>query len=95
MNDSLHIFLSGVTGVALGILYFGGLWLTVREGLRSSRPALWFLLSLLIRTALLLAAFQVISHGDWRNYLACVAGFSLGRLILGLLVRRTKGAPCT
>ncbi len=48
-----------VTGGGLGLLYFGGLWLTVRHAVQGPKSAAWFALSSLTRLgaiALVLAA---------------------------------------
>ena len=57
MNESLTLFCAGLAGGLLGTVFFGGLWWTVRRGLSSGQPALWFLGSLLVRTSIVLAAF--------------------------------------
>ena len=46
----------------LGAIFFGGLWWTVRKGVASRRPALWFLGSLLLRTSIALAGFYVVAR---------------------------------
>lgn len=51
MNDVPPLALAWVAGMALGAMFYGGLWWTVRKGIRSQRPALWFLVSLLVRVA--------------------------------------------
>ena len=38
----LTLVLAWVAGVVLGAIFFGGLWWTVRKGVSSKRPALWF-----------------------------------------------------
>ena len=57
MNEPLMLVLAVVAGVLLGAIFFGGLWWTVRKGVSSTRPALWFLGSLLLRTGIVLAGF--------------------------------------
>ena len=57
-------------GVLLGAVFFGGLWWTVRKGLSSEQPALWFLGSLLLRTSITLAGFYFVSGGHWERLLA-------------------------
>ena len=69
-------------GVALGALFFGGLWWTVRRGLSSRQPAALFLGSLLLRTLLVVAGFFFVSGGDWRNLVASLAGFLLARTVM-------------
>lgn len=95
MNEPTLLGLTGAAGAVLGLLFFGGLWLTVRMGLRSRRPALWFLGSTLIRTGLLLVAFYLLSRGDWRSLLACVAGFFAARLASTAFMHLRKEGPCT
>ena len=69
-------------GVALGGLYFLGLWYTVRRHTRLGRSTPWLLLSLAGRAALLLGGFYFVMAGSWQRLLACVAGFVVVRVIL-------------
>jgi len=39
-----------LTGVLLGVMFFGGLWWTVQHGVSSERVALWFVGSMVLRT---------------------------------------------
>jgi F1F0 ATPase subunit 2 len=82
------VALAGVAGVLCGLLFFGGLWWTVRRGLASPVPAVWFLLSALARIGALLLCFQLIARGSLVNLLACVAGFVLARMAITHLVRQ-------
>ena len=87
MSEALLLILAAAAGIALGFLFFGGLWWTVREGLTSRRPALLFLGSLLLRTGVILAGFYVVARGHWERLLACLLGFVAARLIVTRLVR--------
>lgn len=71
-----------LTGLVLGVFFYGGLWWTVQKGLFSPNAALWFIASLLIRTLVTVAGFYFISVGDWQKLLACLAGFLLMRFIV-------------
>jgi F1F0 ATPase subunit 2 len=82
MNSTLVLVLALLGGVLLGVLFFGGLWWTVRRGLHSPTPALWFSASSLIRTAVALLGLYVISHGERRRLLACLIGFFLARVVV-------------
>lgn len=88
MNEILALTLAGVTGVVLGAIFFGGLWLTVNRGLQSNRAALWFLVSLLLRTSIVLCGFYWVGQGyligstHWQRLVACLVGFILARLVL-------------
>jgi len=71
-----------MAGLALGGCFFGGLWWTVKRGLTSRAPALWFAGSMLLRTALVLAGFFFIGLHNWGRLVACLAGFVLARLVM-------------
>ncbi len=86
--------LMGAGGAALGLVFFGGLWLTLRRGLGSPHAALWFLGSLLVRTAVVLGGFLLVARGDWRNLVACLIGFIVARLTLTHFLRLKKGNAC-
>ena len=88
MNDPLILLFSGAAGLALGVVFFGGLWWTVRRGVASRRPALWFFGSLLLRTGIVLGGFYLACGNDWRRWLAALLGFSIARLAVTLFTRR-------
>jgi F1F0 ATPase subunit 2 len=79
MSEVAILTIASLAGVALGAIFFGGLWWTVRAGLGSKVPAVWFLTSLGVRTATTLAGFYLVSRGDWRNCVACLLGFLAAR----------------
>jgi F1F0 ATPase subunit 2 len=82
MNEFLTLSLALVAGLLLGGIFFGGLWWTVRKGVLSKQPALWFLGSLLLRTVIILAGFYSVSGGHWERLLACLLGFVMARFIV-------------
>ena len=90
MNDILSLVLALVTGVLLGGIFFGGLWWTVRKGVSSKRPALWFFGSLLIRMSITLAGFYFVTGGHWERLLLCLLGFVITRFIVTRLTRSAK-----
>jgi F1F0 ATPase subunit 2 len=92
MSDAPSLVLALLAGAMLGTLFFGGLWWTVRRGLSSSRPALLFLGSLLLRTSVAVAGFVLVSRGDLRRLLACLLGFFLARILVTRLARAPAGA---
>ncbi|MFZ0933084.1 MAG: ATP synthase subunit I [Bryobacteraceae bacterium] len=106
MNETLTLVLAGGAGVILGAFFFGGLWWTIRKGVVSRQPALWFLGSLLLRMSVALAGFYFVSGGHWESLVLCLVGFVMARLLLARLVmtwsnRREPnppdpgGRPCT
>jgi F1F0 ATPase subunit 2 len=82
MNDFVFRVLVFMTGLALGILFFGGLWLTVNKALLSKKPALWFLGSRVLRVGLTLLGFYYVAMGNWINMLICLLGFVIARFIV-------------
>ncbi|MEP7299862.1 MAG: ATP synthase subunit I [Burkholderiales bacterium] len=95
---TFELMLAGAAGGALGLLFYGGLWWTLRRAFDSQRTALWVGGSLLLRMAGAAAGFVVVSAGDWRRLLACLLGFWAARwLVLRLTARMASppsGIPC-
>lgn len=82
MHDLTALLLAWLAGLLLGAVFFGGLWWTVRRGMVSTRPALWFFLSLVLRLSLVLLGFYFVGQGDWRRLVACLVGFVLARILV-------------
>jgi F1F0 ATPase subunit 2 len=93
MNETLILMLAGAAGVGFGAIFFGGLWWTVRRGVSSPRPALWFLVSALLRNAVALAGFYYVSGGHWQRLVACLVGFIAARLIVTRFARPSANTP--
>ncbi len=91
MNELLANFFSAIAGVLFGLLFFGGLWWTLRRALTSPRPALWFGASALLRFAIVTAGFVVISAGHWQRLLMCLIGFWAARWLVQRLTAETAG----
>ena len=82
MPEALTFVLAWAAGIGLGAIFFGGLWWTVRRGVASRRPALWFIGSLVLRTGLTLAGFYAVSGGRWERLLLCVLGFVMAHRVV-------------
>lgn len=89
MRDLLALGAAGVGGAMLGAIFFGGLWWTVHRGGSSRRPALWFMVSMLARTSMVLAGMYVIAGGQWQRLISCLIGFAFARHGVTWLTRRT------
>jgi F1F0 ATPase subunit 2 len=87
MYEALILMLAGIAGMVLGAIFFGGLWWTIRKGLSSNQPALWFFVSLLLRTSIVLAGFLVLARGHWQRLVAGLLGFVMARLVVTWLTR--------
>ncbi|MEA2116488.1 MAG: ATP synthase subunit I [Thermodesulfobacteriota bacterium] len=71
------------TGVGLGLIYFLGLWATIRQLAQRQHTGLWMMTSLVLRLGLVLTGFYfLMGTAGWQGLLAALLGFSLVRLIL-------------
>ncbi len=77
-----HWMLPFVGGTATGFLFFGGLWYTILQGMRSPHPELWFLASLVLRMSVASGAFVWLSSGRWDRLVACLIGFLMARAVV-------------
>jgi F1F0 ATPase subunit 2 len=80
MHDVISLAAVAAEGGVLGTFFFGGLWCTVRKGMSSEWPALWFFGSLMARVSIVLLGFYVFGQEDWTRWLLCLIGFVLARL---------------
>lgn len=87
MSEVFNLISALIAGFLLGAFFFGGLWWTVRKGLSSRQPALWFFGSLLLRTGIAVAGFYFASGGHWDRLLICLLGFFIMRRIVTRLTR--------
>jgi F1F0 ATPase subunit 2 len=88
MNETVTIWLACIAGGMLGTIFFGGLWWTVRKGLSAKQPALWFLVSRLVRMSVTVAGFYIVSAGHSKRLLSCLLGFVLASVAVTRLTRR-------
>ena len=93
MNEVLSLALALAAGVLLGAVFFGGLWWTVRKGVSSEQPALWFFGSLLLRMSIALAGFYFVGRDHWERLLLCLLGFVMARLVVTWLTRPPVEQP--
>ena len=63
MNEILSVAPPLAGGFLLGAFFFGGLWWTVKRGVSSPRPALWFFTSMLLRMSVTLPGLVMVQTG--------------------------------
>jgi F1F0 ATPase subunit 2 len=87
MNETLLVILAFIAGLALGILFFGGLWFTVKKTITAKTPAIWFFSSFFLRVSIVLIGFYFVSNGNWQRLLTCLLGFVVARFIVMYFTR--------
>lgn len=85
-----QLALALVAGLALGFVYFGGLWLTVRRVPRSRNPQLLVFGSFVLRLGVTVAALVLLARVHWQLALAAMAALVATRIVL---VRRLRPGP--
>lgn len=79
-----------ILGFALGIFYFGSLWITVRELPTTGLPIRLVVGSYIGRLIIAGFGFYLIMDGHWERGIIAIAGFILARTYL---VRRLGLKP--
>jgi len=83
MSFSIYSLLYLFIGLGLGILYFAGLWLTLKNMNQVRSPIVLTLGSFILRTTIIfLVLIFVARKGEWINILILLAGFIIGRIFL-------------
>lgn len=91
MTDATFLLLMALSaGLGLGLIYFGGLWLTVSRLQEVRRPGLWMAGSFIVRLAITLAGFYLATGCRWDRLSVCLLGFLFVRWTM---VRRIKPVP--
>ena len=87
MNNMLPGAVVFIVGMLLGAFYFIGLWWTVRKGVVAKHPALWFSVSMLLRSIIVLVGFYFVGRDHWEWLLVCLVGFIVSRILVMRLTR--------
>lgn len=90
MNEVIRLLPALFAGIVLGVLFFGGLWLTVRQGLNSKKPYLLFIASLILRMAVVVIGFYYVGANNWQRMIACLLGFLIARMLITFITKKDK-----
>ena len=91
MSFSIFSLLYLLIGLGLGLLYFGGLWLTIKNMNQVRSPIVLTLGSFILRTAaVFLVLIYVARQGDWFNIFILLVGFIIGRIFLSRRIGKQK-----
>jgi F1F0 ATPase subunit 2 len=83
----LQFVYPAIVGLGLGLLYYGGLWLTLRKLTQLRQPAIWLSLSLLLRMIAVVAVLYLLFADSWQQLLLALLGMLIMRSVL---VQRIK-----
>ncbi len=87
------LILALLAGIVLGLFFFGGLWWTIQKGLVAKTPALWFLVSYVLRMSLVVSGFLWIArNGEWQHLSMALLGFIMARVMMTRFMPSSKEA---
>ncbi len=86
MSEFFSLTPAAIAGVALGAIFYGGLWWSVRR-LCGKTGGAWFFAGFLLRVLIALGGFYAIARRDWHGLAACLAGFIVSRIAITRLIR--------
>jgi len=82
ISETINMVLAFVSGLALGTVFFGGLWFTVKKAVTAKTPALWIFSSFFLRISITMVGFYFVSSHNWKRLVICVAGFIVARFLV-------------
>lgn len=80
MGPIFAVLLSFLAGIAMGYLFFWGLWKTVESIPTVKHPYFWMFVSFCIRTTIVLSGFYLLLKIQWQLMAVALLGFIFGRL---------------
>jgi F1F0 ATPase subunit 2 len=93
MNEFAAAVLSALAGAGVGVVFFAGLWLTVRRLPSARRPGLLSAASAVARIALAVGVLLAVARtGSWVGVVACLGGFVAARWALVSRVKKQRAA---
>jgi len=91
MGGYTYLTYSFAVGAGLGILYFGGLWGTVKRLPHVRFPSLLSVGSYLARIGMLMLGFYLVMDQRWMPLLVCLVGFLMARFWMVRRLGQTGG----
>lgn len=88
MNRTWVVLAGFGLGMAVGLAYFAGLWLTVQRAVVSARPQRLLTLSRVARLLPTFAVMVTVARYDVAMFLAMLPGFLSGRSLVSRQVAR-------
>jgi len=90
MSEISYMTLAFISGMALGMFFFGGLWFTVKKAVTAKIPAIWFFGSFILRVSIVMLGFYFISPGGLQRLIVSLTGFVVARFVVIYLTKSTE-----
>ena len=91
MEAIIAVIVSLLAGMGLGVIFFLGLWKTVKNMSRFERPYLWIFVSFITRLTIVLLGFYLIMQVQWQLVAVALLGFVFARyVVVQYTLRNTK-----
>jgi len=91
MSLSIYSLLYLFIGLGLGLFYFGGLWLTIKNMNQVRSPIILTLGSYILRiAAVIFVLIYIARQGEWGNILILLVGFIVSRIFLSRMIGKPK-----
>ena len=91
MSLSIYSLLYLFIGLGLGLFYFGGLWLTIKNMNQVRSPIILTLGSYILRiAAVIFVLIYIARQGEWENILILLVGFIVSRIFLSRIIGKQK-----
>lgn len=88
MNEIIPFVLIFAEGFVLGVLFFGGLWFTVKKSVSARNPIWWIFGSFIVRTGIVLSGFYYMAQFGWQAMLLGLLGLIMARFIIMHFTKR-------
>jgi len=91
MSFNIYSLLCLLIGLGLGLFYFGGLWLTIKNMNQVRSPIILTLGSYILRiAAVFFVLIYIARQGKWGNILILLVGFIIARIFLSRMIGKQK-----
>ncbi|MDF1517463.1 MAG: ATP synthase subunit I [Lutibacter sp.] len=88
MNEIIQYILMLTTGFVLGMLFFGGLWFTVKKSVSAKNPVVWIVGSFIVRMGSVLLGFYYMAQFGWRAMFLGLLGLIMARIITMYFIKK-------
>lgn len=88
MNEIIQFVFMLTSGFVLGVLFFGGLWFTVKKSVSVKNPVLWIFGSFIVRMGIVLLGFYYLIQFGWHAMFLGLFGLIMARFITMYFIRK-------